>query len=149
MEQLQNMLDWMQANPWTTLAIIVYVIANLAPRPHPGKMKGWQKALWQIIDRLCLLTSHKVPGSLKFLLLDSPVQGSDGEVEKAPKVPDVDDDDGEDEEDDEDEGEGDEKSDSESEPAVVVDTEDKPDEPDGDGADEDDDKGSDSDGKAE
>jgi hypothetical protein len=116
-------------------------------------MKGWQKALWQIIDRLCLLTSHKVPGSLKFLLLDSPDQGSDGEVEKAPKVPDEDSDDGEDEEDDgdedEDDGDGDEESDSEGEPAVVVDTEDKPDEPDGDGADEEDDKGSDSDGKPE
>lgn len=157
MEQLQSMLDWMQANPWTTLAIVVYVVANLAPRPDPAKMKGWQKALWQIIDRLCLLTSHKVPGSLKFLLLDSPAHDSDGEVEKAPKVSkDGDDDEADDageedeeEEQDEDDGEDDDEEENEEEPAVVVDTEDKPDESDGDGADEEDDKGSDSDGKPE
>jgi hypothetical protein len=147
MEQLQAMLDWMQANPWTTLAIVVYVVANLAPRPDPAKMKGWQKALWQIIDRLCLLTSHKLPGSLKLLLLDSPPHDSDGEVEKAPKVPDEtkdDDEDGEDDEDEEDEGE-----ESDDEPAVVVDAEDKPDEPDGDGDEEGDKDDEDSDGKPE
>jgi hypothetical protein len=145
MEQLQLMLDWMKANPWTTTAVIVYVIANLAPRPDPEKMKGWQKALWQIIDRLCVLSSHKVPGSLKFLLLDSPDQGSDGEVEKAPKVPEESDDDGEDEEG---EGEEAEEGDSKDEPAVVVDSEDEPDEPDEDGAAEEDDE-DDSDGKPE
>lgn len=146
MQQLQAVLDWMQANPWTTLAIVVYVVANLAPRPDPSQMKGWRKALWQIIDRLCLLTSHRVPGSLKFLLLDSPAHGSDGEVEKAPKVPDETKDDDEDGGNEDDDGE-DDGEDSDDEPAVVVDAEDKPDEPDGDSADEDDED--DSDGKPE
>lgn len=72
MEQLQTVLDWMKANPWVTTAIVVYVIANLAPRPDPKDMTGWQKAFWQIVDRLCVLTAGKLPGSLKFLLLDSP-----------------------------------------------------------------------------
>jgi hypothetical protein len=145
MEQLHTVLEWAKANPWTTVAIIVYVVANLAPRPHHSKMKGWQRALWQIIDRLCILTSHKLPGSLKLLLLDSPPHDSDGEVEKAPKVPDEASDDGEDEgEEDDDEKKGDDKD----EPAVVVDTEGEPDEPDEDGAEEDE-EGSDSDGKPE
>lgn len=147
MEQLQSMLDWMQANPWTTLAIIVYVVANLAPRPDPARMKGWQRALWQIIDRLCVLTSHKVPGSLKFLLLDSPDRSSDEEVEKEPKVPEKADDDegGKDDEEEDSSEEGDEEGDNKDEPAVVVDTED---EPDGDGDEEEDDE-DDSDGKPE
>jgi hypothetical protein len=104
----------------------------------------WAKANpW--IDRLCILTSHKLPGSLKLLLLDSPPHDSDGEVEKAPKVPDEASDDGEDEgEEDDDEKKGDDKD----EPAVVVDTEGEPDEPDEDGAEEDE-EGSDSDGKPE
>lgn len=143
MEQLQIVLEWMKDNLWTTVAIAAYVVANLAPRPHPSKMQGWQKSFWQIVDRLCLLTSHRVPGSLKFLLLDSPDHGSDGKVEKAPKVPeeteDVDDgDEGKDEPDDEDQ---------DDEPAVVVDTEVQPDEPDEDGAKQED-EGSDSDGKS-
>ncbi len=72
MEQLQIVLDWMKANPWVSTAIVVYVIANLAPRPDPSKMTGWQKAFWQIVDRLCVLTHDKLPGGLKLLLLDSP-----------------------------------------------------------------------------
>jgi hypothetical protein len=121
MEQLHTVLEWAKANPWTATAIVVYVIANLAPRPHHGKMTGWQKAFWQIVDRLCVLTSHRVPGGLKFLLLDSPERGSDGEVEKAPKPP-ADDDD---EQNEEDEDEDEDKDDL----AVVVDSEDESDEP--------------------
>jgi hypothetical protein len=72
MEQLQIVLEWAKANPWVTTAIVVYVIANLAPRPDPSKMTGWQRAFWQIVDRLCVLTHDKLPGGLKMLLLDSP-----------------------------------------------------------------------------
>jgi len=87
MNELEQVLRWIQDNPWTTFAIIVYVVANVAPRPDHNKLDGWRKVMWQIIDRLCLLTSHRVPGSLKFLLLDSPLHVSEKEkVEKAPKI---------------------------------------------------------------
>lgn len=129
---MDNLIAWAKENPEVAAAIVIYLLANVAPRPDHDKLTGCRKVLWQIIDRLCVFTSHKVPGGLKFLLLDSPVRGSDGEVEKAPKVPEKDDgDDGEDEDDKE-------------EPAVVVDA----DEPDGDGAEEEE-EGSDSDGKPE
>jgi hypothetical protein len=102
---VDSIIVWVKENPEAAAAIVIYLIANLAPRPDHSKLAGWRQKLWQIIDRLCLLTSHRVPGSLKFLLLDSPVRGSDEKVEKAPKSqdeesdsePSEDDDDGEDE----------------------------------------------------
>jgi hypothetical protein len=84
METLQTILDWMKANPWITTAIVVYVIANLAPRPDPSKMTGWQKSFWQIIDRLCVLTADKLPGTVKLLLLDTPPPKTPKEAPKAP-----------------------------------------------------------------
>lgn len=82
METLQIMIEWMKVNPWVTTAIVVYVIANLAPRPDPKTLTGGHKVLWQIIDRLCLLTADKLPGTLKMLLLDSPAKKA---AKKAPK----------------------------------------------------------------
>ena len=137
MEHWNAVMEWAKANPWTTVAIVAYVVANLAPRPHHGKMSGFQKAFWQIVDRLCVLTSHKAPGSLKFLLLDSPDHGSDEKVEKAPKV----------QEEPEEDDDGEDDPDSENEPAVVVDSEGEPDKPDEDDAEDDEDEGSDSDGE--
>jgi hypothetical protein len=84
MEQLQTVIAWMKANPWVTTAIVVYVLANLAPRPDPSKMTGWQKAFWQIIDRLCVLTHDKLPGTVKMLLLDTPPPKTPKEAPKAP-----------------------------------------------------------------
>jgi hypothetical protein len=70
-ETLSGMWGWIQENPEAFIAIVVYVIANFAPRPHPEKMTGWQKSFWQMIDRLCVLTHHLVPKP-KMILLDSP-----------------------------------------------------------------------------
>lgn len=68
---MSELLEWVKDNPVTVIAIIVYVVANFAPRPHPEDQKGWVKALWQIIDRLCLLTTRVAP-RVKLPLLDSP-----------------------------------------------------------------------------
>ena len=111
MEQLQIVLDWMKANPVVTTAIVVYVIANLAPRPDPSKMTGWQRAFWLIIDRLCILTHDKLPGTLKMLLLDSPPIKR-AKPKKAKRVP-----------------EAEPEPESEDEPEVDDEDEDEPDEP--------------------
>lgn len=63
---------WIQANPVATIAIVLYVIANIAPRPSPSAMVGWRKALWETIDRLCLLTAGALPGAAKALFAPSP-----------------------------------------------------------------------------
>ena len=76
MEKLQIVLHWAQANPVTFVAIAVYVIANLMPRPHPEHLTGWKRTFWAIIDGLCVLTAGKVPGRLKWLLANSPSLGA-------------------------------------------------------------------------
>lgn len=72
MNTLQQVWLWMQANPVVAIAIAVYVIANLAPRPHPKELSGWKATFWAVVDGLCLLTAAKVPGRLKWLLANSP-----------------------------------------------------------------------------
>jgi len=72
---LSNAWLWVQANPWTTTAIVVYLIVNLAPRPHPEQREGWAKTFWTIVDRLSVLTAGSVPGKLKMIFSDSPADG--------------------------------------------------------------------------
>lgn len=80
---MNSIVSWIQENPWATFAIVVYVIANIGPRPHPGKQKGWKKVFWTIIDRLCILTVDRVPGRVKMLLMDSPTDpDASGKSEK-------------------------------------------------------------------
>lgn len=93
---MNEIATWIQANPWTTFAIVVYVIANLAPRPDVSKLTGWRKSFWQIVDRLSILSADKVPGRLKMVLLDSPVAPADADDDN-----DVDDDESDDDEDEE------------------------------------------------
>jgi len=71
MEQLGQVWAWVQSHPLLTVAVVVYVFANFAPRPHPDKLKGWEKKLWQIVDRLCVLTAGKMPGGLKLPMLSA------------------------------------------------------------------------------
>lgn len=68
---------WVLANPWTVVAIVVYLVVNLAPRPHPEKQTGWKKWFWLVVDRLSVLTADKVPGKLKMLFAGSPLVGPD------------------------------------------------------------------------
>lgn len=65
-------LAWARANWYVTLVVVLWVVANVAPRPHPESMTGWQKVLWTVIDRLCVLTADAVPGKLKWLFAPSP-----------------------------------------------------------------------------
>lgn len=69
---LANLWIWVQANPWTTLAIVAYLLVNLAPRPHPAEHTGWARTFWLIVDRLAVLTAGSVPGKLKMLFAGSP-----------------------------------------------------------------------------
>lgn len=79
---IETVMNWLKQNPETAVAVLVYVVVNLAPRPQPSGDGLWAK-LWLVLDRLCLLTSDKVPGKLKFLLLDSPAKAT-GAEEDAP-----------------------------------------------------------------
>ena len=111
MDTILLMWAWIQSNPWTTVAIAAYVIANLSPRPHPEDLSGWQRTFWSTIDGLCLLTAAKVPGRLKYLLANSPAIAviAPKTVEKPAPEPEPDDDD--EDEDDADEDEGDSSAD--------------------------------------
>ena len=71
---MSNVLSWIEANPITTLAVVVWVIANFAPRPHPEDCTGSRKVFWQVMDRLCILTAKAFPGMLKLPFSDSPSQ---------------------------------------------------------------------------
>jgi hypothetical protein len=72
MEFLHNLWVWAQANPWTVVAIVVYLVVNLAPRPHPEDSVGWKAKLWMILDRISVLTAERVPGKLKLIFAASP-----------------------------------------------------------------------------
>lgn len=67
-----SIVEWIRANPVETIAVVAYLIANFAPRPHPDDHTGWKRALWLIIDRICVITHDKVP--MKMPLLGSPRQ---------------------------------------------------------------------------
>ncbi len=69
---MNQFIEWAKDNYLIVIFAFVYAIANFYPRPHPDTMVGFQKKFWQIIDRLCILTAEKMPGNLKFILLDSP-----------------------------------------------------------------------------
>ncbi len=59
--------SWICSHPMTCLAVVVWVIANLVPRPHPDQLTGKARLFWSIVDRLCVLTASRFPGSLKLL----------------------------------------------------------------------------------
>jgi hypothetical protein len=63
---------WVQANPWTLVAVVAYLIVNIAPRPHPDQSVGWKATLWLVLDRICVLTADRVPGKLKLIFAASP-----------------------------------------------------------------------------
>ena len=65
------LLAWMYENPITTALVVVYLIANVAQRPHPQEMVGWKKTFWIIIDRLSFLSAAAVPGRLKLIFMAS------------------------------------------------------------------------------
>jgi len=68
---MSAIIDWVQQNPELAVAIAIYVFVNLAPRPDPEKLSGWQKVFWTILDRISVLTADKVPGRVKWLLMDT------------------------------------------------------------------------------
>lgn len=69
---LEAIYAWINANPWATTAIVVYVVLTVVPRPDPDQLTGLGRVFWVIIDRLAFLTRDRLPGRLKMVLLESP-----------------------------------------------------------------------------
>ena len=69
---ITNSLSWAKAHPETAAAIVLWIVANVVPRPHPEEMTGWKKSLWYLIDRLSVFTAKGLPGDLKPLFAPSP-----------------------------------------------------------------------------
>jgi hypothetical protein len=67
-----SVMTWVRANWYVTLVVVLWIVANVAPRPHPETMTGFQKVLWTVVDRLCVLTADVVPGKLKWIFAPSP-----------------------------------------------------------------------------
>lgn len=67
-----TLLAWLQANWFVAGVVVLWLVANFAPRPHPDQMVGWRKAVWMLIDRACVLTAQDVPGKLKWIFAPSP-----------------------------------------------------------------------------
>jgi len=65
-------MGWIVSNPLTVTAIVIWLVANVAPRPNPSEMTSNWKVFWVVVDRLCILTAGKLPGGFKMLLLASP-----------------------------------------------------------------------------
>lgn len=63
---------WLYLHWLVVLAVAVYIIANVAPRPHPEALTGWRKIFWMVIDRACVLTAAALPGALKVPGASSP-----------------------------------------------------------------------------
>ena len=58
----------------TTLAVSLYVLANVVPRPDAYAASPRWATFWKIVDRLCFLTSNALPGSLKLIGALSPLR---------------------------------------------------------------------------
>ena len=74
MDTILLMWAWIQANPWTTVAIVTYVIANLAPRPHRDRARvAAERALERLqgllVLRLCQLWGVKYLWRLRDIAL--------------------------------------------------------------------------------
>lgn len=67
-----SIIVWARANWYVSLVVVLWIVANVAPRPHPETMTGFQKTLWTVIDRLCVLTADALPGKLKWIFAPSP-----------------------------------------------------------------------------
>lgn len=53
---------------------LLYCVLNVLKRPHPAALPpGPWRVLWTIVDRLCVLTASRMPGSWKLLLALSPI----------------------------------------------------------------------------
>jgi hypothetical protein len=69
-------MDWIVAHWQIALIITVYVLVNVAPRPHPDEQTGLMRFLWTVLDRFSVLTAKQVPGKVKWLLAASPKDAS-------------------------------------------------------------------------
>lgn len=66
------MWEFIQQNPELTVLTVLYLIMNIAPRPHPDEHTGWRRILWLILDRLSVLHAAAMPGRFKWLMLPTP-----------------------------------------------------------------------------
>lgn len=83
MRAIDVVFAWIMSDPAYAIAITVWVFANVAPRPNPRKLKGAQRVLWTLVDRMCILTAERLPGRFKWLLAGSPVAAEQEKVSPA------------------------------------------------------------------
>lgn len=69
---LHSWWTWAETHRMVVLAVIVWIIANVIPRPHPEDLTGWKKTFWMLVDRLCVLTAQEMPGRVKWFFSLSP-----------------------------------------------------------------------------
>lgn len=76
---MEYVRSFLEEHWFTALSVVVYLIANVVPRPSPAthKLSRGEEIFWAIVDRLCFLTSKGMPGGLKMVLSAS----------KAPECP--------------------------------------------------------------
>jgi len=61
------------ANWLTILAVVLYLVANVVPRPDPSRVSPGWSVFWQIVDRLCFLSREALPGGWKAIGALSPI----------------------------------------------------------------------------
>jgi hypothetical protein len=89
MGYLQAVWAW-AGEHYTLLAAVVWVIANVAPRPAPRPDQNrWVRLFWQLVDRACVLTADRVPGRVKWLLAATPLPPSVFEAKPSSDGPDT------------------------------------------------------------
>jgi hypothetical protein len=63
---------WATGHPVVIGVALLWILVNLAPRPHPEDMSGYQKVFWGLVDRLAVLTAKELPGRWKWIFAQSP-----------------------------------------------------------------------------
>lgn len=76
---------WISAHPIECAAIILYLLANVLKRPAAAGLTGWRALLWGTLDRLCILTAGRLPGTAKALFGPSPAVESPAAPPDPPK----------------------------------------------------------------
>ena len=69
---LWSLWAWLYLHWVVVVAVLVWIVVNVIPRPHPETLTGWKRVVWRIVDAICLLTAAKLPGGLKWPIVQSP-----------------------------------------------------------------------------
>jgi hypothetical protein len=56
---MNSVWEFVRANPELVIALVLYVVMNVAPRPHPDDHEGWRRIVWLVLDRRLFLPSAR------------------------------------------------------------------------------------------